>query len=111
MEAQSDNINLGKFGLESYVSISVIALVRQILTRPFPFSEIFMTSAPSEERHFVIIRMGRMKTTKMGMKRTVRMEMMTKARRVRMRARGKSRTPTKAPHREQLVPVPHLEKD
>lgn len=65
-------------------------------------SEIFITVSESwPRRHFVTIRIGRMKTMKMGMKRTMRMAERMKAIVARTTAMGRRRKPTSAPHREQ----------
>ena len=66
-------------------------------------SEIFITVSESwPRRHFVTIRMGRMKTMKTGMKRTMRMALRMKAMVARTTAMGRRRNPTSAPHTEQL---------
>ena len=72
-------------------------------------SEIFITlSVFWPRRHFVTIRMGRMKTMKTGMKRTMRMAERMKASVARTMAMGRRRKPTSAPHTEQLWPSHHL---
>ena len=65
-------------------------------------SEIFIPVSESwPRRHFVTIRIGRMKTMKTGMKRTMRMALRMKARMARTIAMGRRRKPTRAPHNEQ----------